>query len=450
MSDWTVARVEQLAPDPASAKAGQGLAKASKWQNLGQRDGVVWGECQGSGANPYQVRASLGDLGYRCTCPSRKQPCKHTLGLLLLYAGGTPLPDAEPPAFVVEWQANRAKRAEAKVARESAPESAPDPEAQAKRVEKREARIETGLDQLEAWLADAIAQGLASVRAQPASWWQQMQARLVDAQAPGLARRVRDLADAALAQADWQARLLAGLARLQLLVDAYRRVDALPLPLAAEVRTLVGWTQKQEDVLAGDAVRDRWHVLARRQSEQDTLRVQSTWLRGATTGRHAYVLEFAVGRQPLPVSFAVGQVFDGELAFFAGATPGRALVKSRQDASGARASLGTAADIGALQAEFASGLAANPWLERWSCVLGPVVPTFADDVCVLVDDAGRRIRVRHACRQAWHLAALAGGEPLAVFGEWNGFEFDVLAAQRGATLYAIAELGELPLLAKVG
>lgn len=96
------------------------------------------------------------------------------------------------------------------------------------RQEKRESRVEGGRAQLESWLADLLTQGLAAARTQPPVFWTQMSARLVDAQAPGLARRVRELESAALTPADWQERLLAGLARLQLIVDAYRRIDALP------------------------------------------------------------------------------------------------------------------------------------------------------------------------------------------------------------------------------
>ena len=48
-------------PDGAAVRAAQSVAKPSKWQNLGHTERVVWGECQGSGSNPYQVRADLDD-----------------------------------------------------------------------------------------------------------------------------------------------------------------------------------------------------------------------------------------------------------------------------------------------------------------------------------------------------------------------------------------------------
>ncbi|HEY0685305.1 MAG TPA: SWIM zinc finger family protein [Steroidobacter sp.] len=286
MSDWSIQRVEQLATDAAAFKAAQGTAKPSKWQNLGRDDRLVWGECQGSGSTPYQVRVDLIDVTYKCSCPSRKLPCKHTLGLLLMVAGGTNIATASPPEFVAEWSANRAKRAEAKQARESKEATAAplDPVARAKRTEKREARVASGIDQLETWLTDIVGQGLAVTRSQGPAFWSHMASRLVDAQAPGLARRVKELGDIAMASDQWQDELLAGLARLQLLIDGYRGIDRLPPELAAEVRSIVGWTQEQDALRSRAGTRDRWQVIARRQTEDDALKTQFSWLEGSLSG----------------------------------------------------------------------------------------------------------------------------------------------------------------------
>ena len=83
---WTTETVLTLAPDPASAKAGQGLASARKWASLGSGEGLIWGECQGSGASPYQTKCDLSGPAFSCSCPSRKFPCKHGLGLMLIWA----------------------------------------------------------------------------------------------------------------------------------------------------------------------------------------------------------------------------------------------------------------------------------------------------------------------------------------------------------------------------
>ncbi len=88
------------------------------------------------------------------------------------------------PAYVEEWAASRAKRAETRATRAAAPEKPPDAEAQTQRIEKREARIDAGLAQLEDWLADIVKQGLAVARTQSPQFWSQMGSRLIDMQAP--------------------------------------------------------------------------------------------------------------------------------------------------------------------------------------------------------------------------------------------------------------------------
>src|SRR5262245_45411607 len=115
---WTVDQVLGLATDDGSAKAGQGLARASKWKELGQTAHALWGAIQGSGEDPYRVRIDLTEPAFKCSCPSRKIPCKHGLGLLLILAEhpGT-VPTATPPDWVAEWLAERAKRQDAKTAK---------------------------------------------------------------------------------------------------------------------------------------------------------------------------------------------------------------------------------------------------------------------------------------------------------------------------------------------
>src|SRR5215210_4973424 len=117
---WTNERIVALAPDAPSVKSGRELANARKWKTLGQNEQAAWGECQGSAASPYQTGIDLSEPAFHCTCPSHKFPCKHGLGLLLLLAANpSQFASASPPAWVEEWLASRAERAEKKAARET-------------------------------------------------------------------------------------------------------------------------------------------------------------------------------------------------------------------------------------------------------------------------------------------------------------------------------------------
>src|ERR1700761_6609871 len=104
-----------LAPDEASKKAGRDLATPAKWVSKGINELALWGECQGSGSKPYQTQIDLINIAFKCSCPSRKFPCKHGLGLLLLYARQhQSFTSNEQPAWVAEWISRRAVTEEKK------------------------------------------------------------------------------------------------------------------------------------------------------------------------------------------------------------------------------------------------------------------------------------------------------------------------------------------------
>ena len=140
--------------------------------------------------------------------------------------------------------------------------------------------MEQGLAELERWLSDLVRGGVAAAPSRSYAYWDAAAARLVDAQAPRLARRVRELAGAALARDEWTERLVGDLGRLALLVDAARHLDELPPDLGAEVRSQLGFTVASEDVARGEPVEDDWHVVGQVLLEEERLRTRRTWLVG--------------------------------------------------------------------------------------------------------------------------------------------------------------------------
>src|SRR6478735_964199 len=113
MQTWTPEQILSLASDSSSAKAGRELSSPRKWQNAGRNDQALWGEHQGSGSKPYLTSVDLEEPAFKCSCPSRKFPCKHGLGLFLAFAGEpTAFPTANPPQWAAEWLAARAEKEE--------------------------------------------------------------------------------------------------------------------------------------------------------------------------------------------------------------------------------------------------------------------------------------------------------------------------------------------------
>src|SRR5258708_7108261 len=152
---WTTEQVLAIAPDPSSAKSGKDPSAPRKWKTLGLDQTSAWGTIQGSGKNPYQTCIDFGGPAFKCTCPSRKFPCKHGVGLFLIVAQQAgAMTENKPPAWVGEWMAKRAEKEEKKTAA-AAPETPPDPETAAKavaaaekRVASREAKVTSGLEEL--------------------------------------------------------------------------------------------------------------------------------------------------------------------------------------------------------------------------------------------------------------------------------------------------------------
>jgi hypothetical protein len=416
---WDRAQVLALAPDASSQRTAQSLASSHAWRLTGYAGpGALWGECQGSAARPYRTVVDLSGPAYRCTCPSRKFPCKHALALLLLWSDGTVKDGELPPDWAANWLASRAARASGAAAADPAdarePKEPKNPRTALRRAEQREHRVAAGLAELDRWLCDQVRQGLAASQASGYRHWDDMAARMVDAQAPGPAERLRALAAVPHSGPGWEGRLLEEYALLRLLAIAYRRQAELPQPLRDTVRSRTGFTVRQADLLAsGQPVRDQWHVLARRDLEQDRIRTRRTWLRGRETGRYALVLSFAAAGQSLDGSLAVGTQTDADLVFYPAAAPLRALVLARHDTVRAGAPAGVTA--AGLLAGYAAALGEDPWLDTWPAVLDATparspVPSLSDpdgDALPLHPDAG-------AC---WPLFALSGGSTLTVAGE---------------------------------
>lgn len=442
VTQWTTEQVLALAPDAASAKNGRGLAAPRKWVSLHYQQAIVWGECQGSGKTPYRTQIDTAEPAFRCSCPSRKFPCKHGLGLfLLLVEQPTTLTEAEPADWVTEWLASRAEK-QAKQAEKQAKqqEKASDPVAQAKRASERQHKITAGIQELRLWLEDRVRQGLATIQQESYSFWDAPAARMVDAQAPGLGRHLRDMAGIALAQKGrWMDDLLTRLSQLYLLIEGFERIEQLPAPMQADIRTQMGWPIAQEEVLAGPAITDLWFIASQRIEEEERLRSRRTWLQGKTSGQSALLLDFAHGNQPFDQAYLLGTWLDADLVFYPSAYPVRALVKARRETTAVIEPLQGHDTIAAAIAMYSRALAAYPWLERCPLLLNAVLPLRHETGWQVQDLEGSGLPLAPSLsdKQGWQLIALSGGHPLQLFGEWNGKSFLPLSAWAEGVFYGI-------------
>jgi hypothetical protein len=422
-----------LAPDPATAQRGAEMANTKRWTGLGRTEDAIWGECAGSGSLPYLSGLDLDGPTFKCSCPVKKQPCKHTLGLGLLYAS---VPEVfvrqDPPEWMANWlEKRREKKQPPPVASPDIPEL-PDEAALAaaaksetdrqKRAQERLRLMSAGIGELERWLEDLMREGMAS--AVGAEFWDRTVRSMVDAKLPGPANTVREMSLLA-AQGDWQGVFhFAG--DLYLLVRAFRRQDELEPALREELLNQLGVTRKKSEVLEEVLVRDDWQVLGIVQGlTNDQIDFRRTWLFGLQKGRYALLYDYA-HRGLFESHYQKGTVFSAELAYYPGAFPLRAAIKDAPFHVRPAEKMPCPTGFSELLDEYAAALSQNPWLALYPAQLADVRPVRAKGQWHLADGENRTLPMDPASVGAWALMAQSGGKPIEVFGEWNGRELLVL------------------------
>lgn len=335
------------------------------------------------------------------------------------------------------------------------------------------------MDELERWLQDLMRQGLASKKVHSYQFWDDIAARMVDAQAPGLAKRLRDCAGiphtGIRGGQDWPERLLMALGKLHLLIQGYRRIDRLPLPLQAELRTQIGWNHKKAEILAlaTDNMQqsaslptvlvqsDDWQVIGIRILEEEKLWSQRIWLWGINSDRPAFLLNYSYGRpqfgpkgdaatgpDALDVELVPGIIIPAELVFYPAAYPLRALVKQLTGRVKPLLNVEQSKTVAEAIACYSQALSHNPWLERMPFLLKAVIPYLAHDPSdgseadvrdAYVKDAYVKdapmgannnpqssrnqvmgLPIHPKFSSTWELLALSSGHPVAIAAEWDG------------------------------
>jgi hypothetical protein len=460
-------RIEGLAPDQASLAAALKLVKPATWPVLAVSAdaSMLWGECQGSGATPYRVVVSPEDTGYKCTCPSRKFPCKHVLAVLWLRVDRPErFEPASPPQWVEEWSGRRrpgstrppgrpkpddaapkeARSLEAALATEidtaepADPKAAARAEAQRQRLKaEREAAVLAGLDELDRWTLDQLAQGLAGFAQRSQTAVRTLSTRLVDAKAGGLAARLDRLVAELFRVPEGQRADLAieRLAATTLIASAYRHQHRLPALLREDVRRAVGWSVRREDLLC-DATAPRvtatWIVAANLSEVQpDKLRRLETWLVNATPGkdepRVAVLIDFVpASGGAFGFPFEPGECLEGEVVFYPSAAPLRGLLATRKradDVPWPRWLRG----LGPALREFANRLGTLPWVDGWPLMMdGVAIRTAGKGVLVLTDDLGHAIPLERS--QVDALMPMIGIDGVSLLCLWDGRVAQVIAA----------------------
>jgi hypothetical protein len=194
------ALADSLAPNAAAIKNARGVVLKRKLVGLFRSsDGtLLFGDCKGSGAENYRPSADFADPSkpvFRCTCPSRQFPCKHSLALLYAHAQGGKFVEKEVPTDISEKRTKIQVRAEKKKEEADKPREL-DPKAQQRKDSALKKKIQSqleGIDLLESLVTDLIRAGLGTLNAKSARQIEEQAKQLGNADMPGAQNALRAL-----------------------------------------------------------------------------------------------------------------------------------------------------------------------------------------------------------------------------------------------------------------
>lgn len=361
--------VQELAPDQSSLTAAKKLLKPAKWPSKGQSSAsnTIWGLCQGSGANPYYTVADTVDHGYKCTCPSRKFPCKHVLALMWQFsADADSFNEEDPPDWVNDWLGRRRKTSTSTTTTKSSknsgknihlaeePVKALSPEelakkqaASAKRAEKlkqaTDASLQSALLDFQSWIDDQLRMGIGDFINEVSDRCRHIASRMVDAKATALASRMDEFPAKLMSLAHTQKHhaVFKEFGQLILLTDAW-----LTNPDDPDARRFVNTTEKRDAVLKNPSTHKDtavWQNIGEKVlTRKDGLISHATWLiklnpvdtqnpDKTQKPTFALLLDYypvSVGRRQ--VGLGLGACLYGEMAFYPSRAPLRGFLTNYQ------------------------------------------------------------------------------------------------------------------------
>lgn len=422
-------QVISLAPDASSVKSGKELANHLKWVLLQQSEAAIWGHCQGSGKEPYKTAVDITNIAFKCSCPSRKFPCKHGLGILLLYAKqASQFKHNTPPQWVNEWISRRAAAVEINPAQEKKQVNT---ETQARRAEQRLKKVQEGVEEIQVWIKDVIRNGLLVFREKSPAIWKNMHARMIDAQAPGIAGMLYEFGEINYFAESWGRAVMKNFTDIYMLAKAFENIALQPADLQDEIRSRIGWNVSQQDLKnTGTPIRDKWLVLGKELSIENDLQTERCWLLGSRTNKYAVILSFAVNGNNSGSGLITGTSIDAELIYYPGSKQLRALLKEIHGTSQIINS-GGYTDISDMLKDRTAFLKENPWIRRHPALIKNVCAEYANGSVHIKDINHHILPVRQNNKSMWNLLAISGGLEIDVFGIVQEEQFFVISCFSG-------------------
>lgn len=405
-------QIQQFSPDDASFRAASGIS-SSQFIQLGKNGALLWGLCQGSGKNPYRCLCLLdSSLKWKCSCPSRKQPCKHVLALLIHSSQSE---EMQIPEFVQEFL----NKTQEKKATKSSVNS---DEAREILSLKRKERILEAVRDVLNWLEEQKRRGF--IHEDPVV--SHLKTGLHNAGLPRLAQEIESLGFKMGARAK-----LKRLQKVLPLLLAWTRIDDLSEPHQYKIYALSGLSLPRTLTQKGAAVKGEFLCLGFSGFEDGGLQGRNTWFYALVSNVFAYVQDFAAGGMTLPPPILPGQLVEAQIDFFPFPVCSRGVFHEEP-----KLLQGTfnppAFGIQHLWERFGQELAASPLEEGvFGFVKVEEIRVLGDEIQI-VDASGWAVPLKHpGFSLLQSLRALSLGKALILCGLFDGEIFEFLSACDG-------------------
>ena len=418
-------QAESMAPDAGTLSRARSIAKPAKYRNIGFSERAIWGVALGS--SEYDSFVDLGGPAFKCSCPVKKLPCKHIMGLLLLISRQPELAthSAAPPDGLEEWLKKRDASNEAKITKaQNKTTTVKDTAAQARRAEQREAYVQQGIEELKRFLEDVLNAGLLEACKRSGDSWEQMSRRLIDAQAKGLANQLTAIQRQLGVGPDWIATSLRAIGHLYTLIRAWENRDQLQAELVEDIRARIGWSRSKDDILLGPKHRDHWLVLNQLMTYESDLYSQNIWLIGRDSGQFAQILGYGneYNTDGLTRGLTNGYQLEGDIAYYSRWQPQRAelasssLLANQQLAAPLWLENHASDCIRSALADLQGRRLRLPWAYEWPLLLRDVRLVMTENRLALVDPHDQLLLLDTSEVSAWQLLAAMDKRPATLFG----------------------------------
>ena len=172
--------IVSLAPNSTAVTNAKKISRTNAFRNLKKTDDdtLIYGECKGSGSKPYYTSADfMGDTPvFRCSCPSRQFPCKHSLAIMFDYITGKDFETSEVPEDIAQKREKIEKKAKKAESTDPLKPKKVNKSAVTKKLKKQR----EGLDLAESFVNDILSRGVASINNASISQYQSLAKQLGD------------------------------------------------------------------------------------------------------------------------------------------------------------------------------------------------------------------------------------------------------------------------------